>query len=102
MEHVAGDLELFDPETSLADILDHLLNRGVCVSGSITISVAGIDLMYLGVRVLFASVATLRERSPGAREGTPGVGAPAGEALREARAPAGEALREARPAGVAP
>jgi hypothetical protein len=85
-ERVEADLELLGPEVSLADIVDHLLNRGVCISGSITISVAGIDLMYLGVRLLFASVSTLRER-------TPGVGAPAGaapgEALREARAPAG-------------
>lgn len=57
-----GDIDLLGPEWSLADVIDHLLNRGVAVAGSVTISVAGIDLMYLGVRLIFASVATLRER----------------------------------------
>ena len=57
-----GELDLLGPEWSLADVVDHLLNRGVCVAGAITISVAGIDLMYLGLNLVFASVATLREK----------------------------------------
>ncbi len=54
------DLELLGgADWSLADLVDHLLNRGVVVSGSLTISVAGIDLMYLGLQVVLASVETL-------------------------------------------
>lgn len=54
--------ELLGTEWSLADLVDHLLNRGVAISGSLTISVAGIDLMYLGLQVVFASVETLAGR----------------------------------------
>jgi hypothetical protein len=57
------DLELLGPEWSVADLVDHLLHRGVCVSGSVTISLAGIELMTLGLRLVFASTSTLRARS---------------------------------------
>lgn len=57
-----GELDLLGSEWSLADIIDHLLNRGVCVSGRVTISVAGIDLIYLGVQLVFSSVEALRAR----------------------------------------
>lgn len=57
-----GELELLGSDWSLADIIDHLLNRGVCVSGRVTVSVAGIDLLYLGIQLIFSSVETLRAR----------------------------------------
>lgn len=60
---IDGELELLGSEWSLADVVDHLLNRGVCVFGRVTISVAGIDLMYLGVQLVFSSVETLRART---------------------------------------
>ena len=34
-------------ETSLLDILDHVLNSGVVIHGSLVISLAGVDLVYL-------------------------------------------------------
>jgi hypothetical protein len=43
---VAGQV-LETPESSLLDLLDHLLNKGVMATGDITIGVAGIDLIYL-------------------------------------------------------
>jgi hypothetical protein len=43
---VAGRV-LETPESSLLDLLDHLLNKGVMATGDVTIGVAGIDLIYL-------------------------------------------------------
>lgn len=50
----AGD----EPEISLLDILDHVLNAGVVIHGSIVISLAGVDLVYLGLNVVLTSVET--------------------------------------------
>lgn len=45
-------------ETSLLDILDHVLNAGVVIHGSLVISLAGVDLIYLGLNVVLTSVET--------------------------------------------
>jgi hypothetical protein len=45
-------------EVSLLDILDHVLNAGVVVHGSIVISLAGVDLVYLGLNLVLTSVET--------------------------------------------
>jgi gas vesicle structural protein len=45
-------------ETSLVDILDHVVNSGVVIQGSIVISLAGVDLIYLGLNVVLTSVET--------------------------------------------
>jgi hypothetical protein len=45
-------------ETSLLDILDHVLNSGVIIHGSIVISLAGVDLVYVGLNVILTSVET--------------------------------------------
>jgi gas vesicle structural protein len=45
-------------ETSLLDILDHVLNSGVVIHGSLVISLAGVDLVYLGLNVILTSVET--------------------------------------------
>ena len=46
---------------SLAEVLDRLLNKGVVVTGEVVISVAGIDLVYLGLNVVLTSVQTARD-----------------------------------------
>lgn len=46
---------------SLCEALDRILNKGVVIHGDITISVANIDLIYLGLRVLLTSIETARE-----------------------------------------
>ncbi|MCL4543326.1 MAG: gas vesicle protein [Chloroflexi bacterium] len=43
-------------DVTLLEILDRLLNCGVVLSGDITISVADVDLIFLGLRVLLTSV----------------------------------------------
>ncbi len=45
-------------ETSLLDILDHVLNAGVIIRGNLIISLAGVDLVYLGLDVILTSVET--------------------------------------------
>ena len=47
-----------EAETSLLDILDHVLNAGVVVHGSLVISLAGVDLVYVGLNVILTSVET--------------------------------------------
>ena len=51
-------------EVSLLELADRLLNRGVVLTGEATISVAGVDLIYLGLNVVLTAV----ENLPGARE----------------------------------
>jgi hypothetical protein len=66
LERLDADLDLLGPEWSIADLVDHLLHRGVCVKGNITISIAGIDLMTLGLQLVFASTVTLARRTEAA------------------------------------
>ena len=59
-------------EISLLEILDHVLNSGMVIHGSIVISLAGVDLVYVGLNVILTSVETaLRNirRDAGERRG---------------------------------
>ena len=47
-----------DQDVSLLDILDHVLNAGVVVHGSLVLSLAGVDLIYVGLNVVLTSVET--------------------------------------------
>ncbi|HEY6967933.1 MAG TPA: gas vesicle protein [Candidatus Angelobacter sp.] len=47
-----------DEDVSLLDILDHVLNAGVVIHGSLVLSIAGVDLVYLGLNVVLTSVET--------------------------------------------
>ena len=51
---------LHDNEFSLLELADRLLNRGVVIAGEATISVAGVDLIYLGLNVVLTAVENLR------------------------------------------
>lgn len=45
-------------DVALVDLLDRLLAGGVVLAGDITLAVADIDLVYVGLRALISSVAT--------------------------------------------
>ena len=47
-------------DVPLVELVDRLLNRGVVLTGELTISVAGVDLVYLGLSVVLSSVDTIR------------------------------------------
>ena len=50
-----------ETDLSLLETLDHVLNRGLVIAGEITISVADIDLIFVGLNVLVSSVETAHE-----------------------------------------
>lgn len=47
-------------EVSLLDIIDNVLNSGVVIHGSLVISLAGVDLVYVGINAVLTSVETAR------------------------------------------
>lgn len=49
-------------EVALVDLLDRLLAGGVVLAGDVTISLAGVDLVHVSLRVLVSSVSTLARR----------------------------------------
>jgi hypothetical protein len=51
--------ELTAQDASLLELVDRLLNKGVVLAGEATISVAGIDLIYLGLNVVLSAVETI-------------------------------------------
>ena len=53
-----------DQEVALIDLVDRLLGGGVVIAGDITLAVADVDLVYVGLRVLLASVSTLEQLDP--------------------------------------
>ncbi len=50
-----------DENFTLLELLDRVLNTGVVLVGDVTISVAGVDLVYLSLRALLTSVETARK-----------------------------------------
>ena len=57
---IAGE-EWENTDLSLLETLDHVLNRGLVIAGEITIAVADIDLIFVGLNVLVSSVETANE-----------------------------------------
>jgi hypothetical protein len=59
------DFSLDETEhVSLCEALDRILNKGAVVVGEVTISVANIDLIYLGLQLVLTSIETARETMP--------------------------------------
>ncbi len=48
-------------DISLLDILDHVLNSGVVIHGTLIISLAGVDLIFLGLNVVLTSIESARQ-----------------------------------------
>jgi len=46
--NVTGD------EIALVDLLDRVIGEGVVIGGDIVLSIAGVDLVYLGLRAVLA------------------------------------------------
>ncbi len=57
MEHEDDD-EIDVERLVLGDLLNHVLDKGVVITGTVTISVADIDLLLVDLRVLLSSVET--------------------------------------------
>ena len=52
-------------EVTLLELLDRVIDHGVVLAGDITISVADVDLIYLGLRVMLTSVERAEELRAG-------------------------------------
>ncbi|RZT86877.1 gas vesicle protein GvpA/GvpJ/GvpM family [Pseudonocardia sediminis] len=64
-----------DQEVALVDLLDRLLAGGVVLTGDLTISLAGVDLVRLSLRALLVSIGADESRPP--PPGGPGEPGPA-------------------------
>jgi hypothetical protein len=49
-------------QVALVDLLDRLLAGGVVLTGDVTISLAGVDLVHVSLRALISSAATLLDK----------------------------------------
>lgn len=51
-----------EDQLGLVELVNRVLDKGAVVSGDVVISVAGVDLVYLGLRLLLSSVESMRGR----------------------------------------
>lgn len=49
-------------EVTLLELLDRLLDKGIVISGDLMVSVANVDLIYVGLRVIITSVERLSNK----------------------------------------
>ena len=75
---MAADQELDDTDRLvLSDLLTRVLDKGVVISGEVTISVADIDLLRLGLQLVLSGTETelqfqsRTEAAPSARDADP-------------------------------
>lgn len=66
-----------DQEVALVDLLDRLLAGGVVLTGDLTISLAGVDLVRLSLRALLVSIGADEVRAGPAPSGGPDTSGPA-------------------------
>lgn len=62
------DVTLRHKDVTLLELLDRVLDKGVVVAGDLTISVADIDLVYLGLRLMLCSIETMEHMRRPSRE----------------------------------
>lgn len=48
-------LGLNEADVSLLDVIDHVLNQGIVISGELTLGVADVDLIYVRLLALICS-----------------------------------------------
>jgi hypothetical protein len=51
-------------DASLLDLVDHVLNKGVVLSGEVTLGLAGIDLIYVRLLALICAADRVSGRAP--------------------------------------
>ena len=66
-----------EQEVTLLELLDRVLDKGVVLSGDVTLSVADVDLVYLSLRLLLSSVEAAHRLRDSDADGT-GAGMDAG------------------------
>lgn len=51
-------------ELALLELLDRILDKGVVIHGDLILSVANVDLVYVGLRMLICSTEKMQELMP--------------------------------------
>jgi len=51
---------LAPPESTVLDVIDSLLNKGVMANGDVTLGVAGVDLVYLRLSSILCAADRIR------------------------------------------
>lgn len=64
MHVLDADDVLSSSETRLVDVIDGLLDCGVVLRGELWLSVAEVDLVFLGVDLVLANPDTMKRRAP--------------------------------------
>src|SRR5205807_8001673 len=96
-QRVSVDDLLGVPRVELAEVLNHVLDKGVVLRGEVMLAVADIDLVKLDLGLLLTAVESVM-RTPPVRSRRAGLTAP-GEAASDAFGPTAEsAVLEALPA----
>jgi hypothetical protein len=67
------DLQRDPTSTSVIDVLDHILDKGIVVEPWMRYSVVGIDLLTLEARVVVASIETYLNRADAFAQTTPAL-----------------------------
>lgn len=57
-----GDESELAQDLALIELVNRVLDRGVMLRGEVVVSVAGIDLLYLGLDLLLSSVETAEQK----------------------------------------
>ena len=53
-------------DVTLLEVLDRVLDKGAVIAGDLVISVADVDLIYIGLKVMVSSVETMERLKTGA------------------------------------
>ena len=59
---MSDDMERWSNEqVALVDLIDRVIGGGVVISGDVVIGIAGVDLVYLGLRLVLAPAHEVEE-----------------------------------------
>jgi hypothetical protein len=55
MKEIPSSSLLEDADATLLELVDHVLNKGVVVTGDVMLSIAGVDLVYVRLSALLCA-----------------------------------------------
>lgn len=58
---MSEQLTAAEKELTILELLDRLLDKGIVIHGDLMISVANVDLIYVGLRLIVTAVETLKK-----------------------------------------
>jgi hypothetical protein len=70
-----ASLGLNDADVSLLDVIDHVLNQGIVLSGELTLGVADIDLIYVRLLAVVCSADRVLSSGPASAAPSPRLNA---------------------------